>query len=405
MVTRGFTGEEMMDDVGLINFNARLYDPQLARFLSADPAIPNDYLDQLLDRYSYVGNNPLSLTDPSGLCFLGCGWEGSVLRDVLAIIVVGILQQYEVLPALEGSVLGMTTAEATSEFALVNAGLLGGVGGLISTGSLKGGVLGSAEAVAFFEVGNFLENDALHGVAQTATTFVAHGAVGGLFTVAEGGNFGSGFLAAGVGSLASAPTPGQRLSFDAVAEGTAESAVLGGVGSLLGGGKFQNGAITGAFGYLFNAAEHAVDLRHEEALLSRLMFAEAAGAPAAYAGIGWTVLNRVGAPGFPNSLEGVIFQEYGNGQYEFNAVGGVLWNETGDPSSLTGSNALSYAQAFRVSVGILTGGIPDPTNGALFFYSGTTPPGFFARALSKGTLVVAVPPVDGFSFLKATPPR
>ncbi|MHB8530724.1 MAG: hypothetical protein ACYC8V_14595 [Caulobacteraceae bacterium] len=175
---------------------------------------------------------------------------------MLAIVVVGILQQYEVLPTLEGSVLGMTTTEATSEFALVNAGLLGGVGGLISTGSLKGGLLGSAEAVTFFEVGNVLEADKLVGAEQTAATIVAHGFVGGLFTVAGGGNFSSGFLAAGVGSLAPAPTPGQKLTFDELTEGTAESAILGGVGSLLGGGKFQNGAITGAFGYLFNEVAH-----------------------------------------------------------------------------------------------------------------------------------------------------
>jgi len=31
-----------------------------------------------------------------------------------------------------------------------------------------------------------------------------------------------------------------------------ENAVLGGVASVAGGGKFANGAITGAFGYLFN---------------------------------------------------------------------------------------------------------------------------------------------------------
>lgn len=37
-----------------------------------------------------------------------------------------------------------------------------------------------------------------------------------------------------------------------LAAGTAISAVVGGAGSVLGGGKFQNGAITGAFGYLFN---------------------------------------------------------------------------------------------------------------------------------------------------------
>jgi hypothetical protein len=36
--------------------------------------------------------------------------------------------------------------------------------------------------------------------------------------------------------------------------GAAESAVIGGTTSVLSGGKFSNGAVTGAFGYLFNAA-------------------------------------------------------------------------------------------------------------------------------------------------------
>ena len=35
----GFTGHEMLDNLGLVHMNGRVYDPQLARFLSADPLI------------------------------------------------------------------------------------------------------------------------------------------------------------------------------------------------------------------------------------------------------------------------------------------------------------------------------------------------------------------------------
>ena len=38
--------------------------------------------------------------------------------------------------------------------------------------------------------------------------------------------------------------------------GTIISAVAGGVGSMLGGGKFESGAVTGAFSYLFNCLSH-----------------------------------------------------------------------------------------------------------------------------------------------------
>lgn len=38
--------------------------------------------------------------------------------------------------------------------------------------------------------------------------------------------------------------------------GTTKAMIVGGVGSVLGGGKFANGAVTGAFGYLFNECAH-----------------------------------------------------------------------------------------------------------------------------------------------------
>ncbi|HDY7863906.1 TPA: hypothetical protein RQK43_003679 [Vibrio vulnificus] len=63
----GFTGHEMLDDVGLIHMNGRVYDPTLARFLSADPFIQDKWFaTQAFNRYSYVQNNPLSYTDPTG---------------------------------------------------------------------------------------------------------------------------------------------------------------------------------------------------------------------------------------------------------------------------------------------------------------------------------------------------
>ena len=64
--SRGFTGHEHLDRTGLIHMNGRIYDPQLGRFLSPDPFIPHPTLAQSWNRYSYVRNNPLSYTDPSG---------------------------------------------------------------------------------------------------------------------------------------------------------------------------------------------------------------------------------------------------------------------------------------------------------------------------------------------------
>lgn len=64
--TRGFTGHEQIDAACLINANARLYDQTLGRFMTADSILPDPYDLQSYNRYSYVRNNPLTMTDPTG---------------------------------------------------------------------------------------------------------------------------------------------------------------------------------------------------------------------------------------------------------------------------------------------------------------------------------------------------
>jgi len=63
---RGYTGHEHLDKVKLIHMNGRVQDPILGRMLSADPMLGDLTDPQSLNRYSYVRNNPLGLTDPSG---------------------------------------------------------------------------------------------------------------------------------------------------------------------------------------------------------------------------------------------------------------------------------------------------------------------------------------------------
>ncbi|HEX4860812.1 MAG TPA: RHS repeat-associated core domain-containing protein, partial [Rhizomicrobium sp.] len=64
--TRGFTGQEDIAALCLVNLNARLYDPSIGRFMSADSIIPDPNDLQSYNRYTYVDNRPLSLTDPTG---------------------------------------------------------------------------------------------------------------------------------------------------------------------------------------------------------------------------------------------------------------------------------------------------------------------------------------------------
>ena len=62
----GFTGHEHLDTVGIVHMNGRVYDPEIGRFLSPDPLVQAPYNTQSYNRYSYVFNNPLSYTDPTG---------------------------------------------------------------------------------------------------------------------------------------------------------------------------------------------------------------------------------------------------------------------------------------------------------------------------------------------------
>lgn len=66
LTSRGFTDHEHLDDVALIHMNGRAYDYNLGRFLSVDPIIQSPGDSQSLNPYSYIMNNPLSGTDPSG---------------------------------------------------------------------------------------------------------------------------------------------------------------------------------------------------------------------------------------------------------------------------------------------------------------------------------------------------
>jgi RHS repeat-associated protein len=61
-----YTGEQVDDETGLIYLRARYYDPEIGRFISRDPFTGFDTNIQSLNRYTYVQNNPVVYTDPSG---------------------------------------------------------------------------------------------------------------------------------------------------------------------------------------------------------------------------------------------------------------------------------------------------------------------------------------------------
>ena len=61
-----FTGQREITGLSIYYYGARFYSPKLGRFLSADTIVSSATNPQSLNRYSYVLENPLRYTDPTG---------------------------------------------------------------------------------------------------------------------------------------------------------------------------------------------------------------------------------------------------------------------------------------------------------------------------------------------------
>tara|TARA_R110001599_G_scaffold249359_1_gene449214 strand:- start:461 stop:7405 length:6945 start_codon:yes stop_codon:yes gene_type:complete len=271
---RGFTGHEQIDELGLIHMNGRVYDPILGRFISADPIIQSPTDLQSLNRYSYVRNNPLSLTDPSGFSWWSKQWKKWGKDFTLNAITMG----------------GYSTLKAASRefgrFAKKNkyiaeitqiAGCVTVVGCMATTAfvtySLTGDVLATVTATALAgwqaaasgAIGLEFGSPELLTLAG-AGAVVSHATVGGVFSTMGGGEFKNGFIAGGFGkaltlglnnsgSLYNLNSKGGYVNtgIGNIAARTSIAAFGGGTASKLSGGNFANGARTAAMQHLFNA--------------------------------------------------------------------------------------------------------------------------------------------------------
>jgi RHS repeat-associated protein len=268
--TRGFTGHEQLDDVALVHMNGRVYDPLLGRMISADPTVPDPLNAQAWNRYSYVGNDPLAFTDPSGFSWLSSFFHsvGNFFRSVLQIPIVRAVVQIVVTAVVTVASGGTLTIAAAALTAAASAAVITGLSGGNLGAMLRSAAIAGMTAIAFNVVGTltlgpahaspFSPDGTLVNPAGYAGNIAGHAAVGCVSSVASGGDCGSGALAGAAGAAA---TPvidnvfqNPRNNVGDFVGGTAASAIAGGLASVAGGGKFENGAVTAAFGYMFNAA-------------------------------------------------------------------------------------------------------------------------------------------------------
>ena len=246
ITTEGFTGHQQIDTAGIIHMKGRIYDPILGRFLQADPIVQEPFNPQNLDRYTYVLNNPLSFTDPTGYSFFSKYWR------TIASLAINIW--------LPGA--GFWSTLGVSKIGIATA--TGFISGAVSSGSVKGAILGAFSARLFFKIGDFFGPPAKgtgflksgYSGEVFAAKVGAHAIAGGVMSELQGGKFGHGFASAGltqafsplIGTLGAEnrPSPTRILA----------ASLIGGTASKISGGKFANGAVTAAFSRAFNHEAH-----------------------------------------------------------------------------------------------------------------------------------------------------
>jgi len=250
---RGYTMHEHLDEMGVIHMNGRIYDPLTGRFMSADPFIQDPAFAQSYNRYAYVMNNPLAYTDPSGYFSFKSIFKIAV-TVVVAVYAPQLISGMIANGAGMAAAAGLSGASAAAAYgaaysialgatstAIISGAVTGFVIGGISSGTISGAFQGALTGGLFGAAGGI-------GEAASAERYLAHATAGCISQAVGGGSCGTGAASAVLGKYVSNVTeswgPG-------IAQGAA-AMVAGGVGSVIAGGKFENGAKTAAFGYLFN---------------------------------------------------------------------------------------------------------------------------------------------------------
>nr|WP_256096858.1 RHS repeat-associated core domain-containing protein [Pseudoalteromonas luteoviolacea] len=247
---RSYTGHEPValgDDNRILHMNGRIYDADTGRVMQADPVVQAPMNLQNYNAYSYVLNNPLSYTDPSGYLFkkllkasmkLTGDWYVHKFLNKVPWLKSIVSVALNFIPSCQV----WCTAVFTAQSNFVATGSL--------NGALKAGAISALSAYAFSQIGDAFGAESGFWETGGAAHIGAHALTGGVISELQGGKFGHGFLSAG---LTKGAQVAGLVSMDNIVIGTAQSMVVSGTISKLTGGKFANAAVTGAFQYLYNA--------------------------------------------------------------------------------------------------------------------------------------------------------
>lgn len=144
----GYTGHEMLDEVGLIHMNGRLYDPVLGRFVSADFMIQSPDNLQSYNRYTYAWNNPLAGTDPSGQV-----WCIPCIGAIIGALSAGAQSNWDLTAMVQGAIVGGLAGWAGGAVGTAVSGSIGGTTGAIIGGMAGGAAAGLVSGVSYSAMG------------------------------------------------------------------------------------------------------------------------------------------------------------------------------------------------------------------------------------------------------------
>lgn len=263
---RGFTGHEHLENLELVHMNGRVYDPDIARFISADVFLQSPLIATFYDRYSYVTNNPLKYVDPTGHFLKDIGnffkdvgdaiarpfreagrWLRKNWREVVVTVVAVAIVVFSGGTATPLAAV-MVGAAAGAASAGLYVALYGGDINDVLFAAAKGAIIGGVSAGFSYGIGEMGL-----GTYQAAA---GHGVTQGFVAEANGGRFVQGFLSGSFSSLAGSQMAKSNTLRNSISAQAAAGAVVGGTASVIGGGKFANGALSGTFTVVFNHFEH-----------------------------------------------------------------------------------------------------------------------------------------------------